>query len=109
MASIVLNYRVDPISEEAKIAAYYANSVATLVSPHNIRERMSHGVEDYVLVDGRTQEDYRREHIVGAINIDTEWDTYRVEDFVISGSEPGDIPDAAKSLAPCPIVGSLSC
>ena len=53
------------------IAQYYAAESATLVSPHNIRERMSHGKDNFVLVDVRTQEDYEREHIVGAINIDT--------------------------------------
>ena len=53
------------------IAAYYAHAAATLVSPHNIRERMSHGKNDYVLVDIRAEEDYLREHIITAINIDT--------------------------------------
>jgi rhodanese-related sulfurtransferase len=56
---------------EDKIAAYYANSAATLVSPHSLRERMTHGKADYVLVDVRAQEDYLREHIVTAVNIDT--------------------------------------
>lgn len=59
------------MTESEKIAAYYANSAATLVSPHNIRERMSHHKEDYVLVDVRAEEDYLREHVVTAINIDT--------------------------------------
>ena len=58
-------------TEEDKIAAYYANSTATLVSPHNLRERMTHGKEDYVLVDVRAEEDYLREHVVTAVNIDT--------------------------------------
>ena len=58
-------------TEQDKIAAYYANSAATLVSPHNIRERMSGGKENYILIDTRTREDYERGHIVTAINIDT--------------------------------------
>jgi rhodanese-related sulfurtransferase len=58
-------------TDEDKIAAYYANTAATLVSPHNIRERMSGGKENYVLIDTRASEDYERGHIVTAINIDT--------------------------------------
>ena len=57
--------------EEEKIAALLHNSAATLVSPHNIRERMSYSKDDYILVDTRLQEDYEREHIVTAINIDS--------------------------------------
>lgn len=170
-------------TEEEKNAAYFAHSAATLVSPHNLRERMSHGKDNYVLIDIRAAEDYAREHIVTAINIDTsetaertlddiladfkmvvaenpnkeiiiycysaacmngrkagdflakhgvyvkemtvgwnewrygwemwnydtEWDAYRVEDYVISGTEPGIVPEAARSIAPCNIEGTLSC
>ena len=167
------------LTEEDKITAYYANSAATLVSPHNIRERMSHSKEDYVLVDVRAEADYLREHVVTAINIDTgrdldvvltefqqlladnpdkeiiiycysaacmngrkagnflasngvyvkemtigwnewrydwemwnydtEWEFVKVEDFVVAGTEPGTVPDSAKSIAPCAIEGELSC
>jgi rhodanese-related sulfurtransferase len=46
--------------------------VATLVSPHSIRERISYGRNDeFVLVDVRAAEDYEREHIITAVNIDT--------------------------------------
>jgi rhodanese-related sulfurtransferase len=58
-------------TEEDKIAAYYANTAATLVSPHNVRERMSSSKNNYVLIDTRAVEDYERGHIVTAINIDT--------------------------------------
>ena len=61
----------EAITDEQLQAAYYAQESATLVSPHNIRERMTHGIDDFVLVDVRAQSDYEREHIVGAINIDT--------------------------------------
>ncbi|MFT7507341.1 MAG: rhodanese-related sulfurtransferase [Acidimicrobiales bacterium] len=157
-------------------AQYYASEVATMVSPHNVRERISHGDTGFILVDVRAEEDYVREHVVGAINIDsgrdldkvladfkalpdnkeiiiycysaacmngrkagnflaennvyvqemtigwnewrygwqmwnydTEWDTYTVEDYVISGSEPGELPESVGMPAPCPIGGSLSC
>ena len=52
-------------------AHYYASQVATLVSPHSLRGRMDKGDESYILVDTRTVEDYEREHIIGAINIDS--------------------------------------
>jgi rhodanese-related sulfurtransferase len=147
-----------------------------MVSPHNVRERISHGEDGFILVDVRAKEDYEREHVVGAINIDTsqdldivlaeftalpdnkeiiiycysaacmngrkagnflaengmyvkemtigwnewrygwqmwnydtEWDTYKVEDYVVSGSEPGELPESVSVPAPCPIGGSLSC
>lgn len=179
LAGVQIATNETKITEEAKIAAYYANSAATLVSPHNIRERMSHSKEDFILVDTRAEEDYLREHIVTAISIDTgrdldivladfekliaenpdkeiiiycysaacmngrkagnflaengvyvkemtigwnewrygwemwnydtEWDTYKVENFVTSGEEPGEVPNAAKSIKPCGVEGELSC
>jgi rhodanese-related sulfurtransferase len=157
-------------------AQYYASEVATMVSPHSVRERISRGDDGFILVDVRTKEDYEREHVVGAINIDTsqdldivlaefaalpenkeiitycystscmngrkagnflatngiyvkeltigwnewrygwqmwnydtEWDTYKVEDYVVSGSEPGELQESVGIPTPCPIGGSLSC
>jgi len=58
--------------EESKIAAYYANSVATLVSPHSIRRSMDRGFHDYIVVDTRAASDYENGHISGALNIDSE-------------------------------------
>ena len=52
-------------------ANYYAEASATLVSPHNIRERLTHGIDDFVLIDVRAEEDYVREHVTTALNIDT--------------------------------------
>lgn len=52
-------------------AQYYASEVATLVSPHSIRGRMDKGDNSFILVDTRAKEDYEREHIIGAINIDS--------------------------------------
>ena len=52
-------------------AHYYASQVATLVSPHSLRGRMDKGDDSYILVDTRAAEDYEREHIVGAVNIDS--------------------------------------
>ncbi len=52
-------------------AEFYAEEAATHVSPHSIRERMDKGDDSFILVDVRAVEDYEREHIIGAINIDT--------------------------------------
>ncbi len=160
---------------QQELAGYYANSVAALVSPHSIRERMTHGDDSFILVDTRAQADYEREHAVGAINIDssmpvedvvkafaalpddkqviiycysascmngrkvgnllaehnifvqemtigwnewrydwqgwnydTEWDTHFVEDYVVSGSEPGEVSEDLMKVQPC-VEGELSC
>ena len=52
-------------------AHYYASQVATLVSPHSLRGRMDRGDNSYILVDTRAADDYQREHIIGAVNIDS--------------------------------------
>ena len=75
IVSAVITYTVnkaDPseIMNE-QIAAYYAASTATLVSPHSIREKMDRGYHDYIVVDTRAQEDYVKGHVSGAINIDS--------------------------------------
>ena len=137
---------------------------------------MTHGVANFILVDTRAKADYEREHIVGAINIDssqspndvlpafkalpqdqdiiiycyssacmngrkvghflaqngifvremtigwnewrygwemwnydTEWDEHKVENYVATGTEPGVVPEEAKSLKPCPVDGSFGC
>ena len=69
--AVSFNFYNQTPSPERLIAQYYASEVATLVSPHSIRERMTHDITNFVLVDTRTQADYEREHIVGAINIDS--------------------------------------
>jgi len=157
-------------------AQYYASEVATMVSPHSLRERMDHGDKSFLLVDVRAQEDYEREHIIGAVNIDTSqdldvileafkalpenkqiiiycystscmngrkagnflaengvyvqemtigwnqwrygWDMWNydnekgefsVEDYIVSGSEPGEVDFDGKIPEPCPVGGSLRC
>lgn len=157
-------------------AEFYAEEAATHVSPHSIRERMDKGDDSFILVDIRAVEDYEREHIIGAINIDTsralaetledfkalpadkeiiiycystacmngrkagnflaengvyvkemtvgwnewryawemwnydtEWDDHKVEDYVVSGSEPGIPTVKEEHEEACPVGGSLGC
>ena len=61
-----------PSEQEKQISAYYANSTATLKSPHSLRKEMNRGYHDYIVVDTRAVEDYENGHITGAINIDSE-------------------------------------
>jgi rhodanese-related sulfurtransferase len=70
--ALTANLQDSAVTEDQKIASYYENAVATLVSPHSIREKMLHGTNGgIILVDVRAEEDYIREHISTAINIDT--------------------------------------
>jgi rhodanese-related sulfurtransferase len=56
-------------SEEDLIKEFYSIETAVHVSPHHIRKGMAKGDDSFILVDLRSQEEYEREHIVGAINI----------------------------------------
>jgi rhodanese-related sulfurtransferase len=57
------------LTAEQRIADFYATETAVHVSPHHIRKAIASGDRSFVLVDLRSQEEYEREHIVGAINI----------------------------------------
>jgi hypothetical protein len=56
-------------SQEELIKDFYATEVAVHVSPHHLRKAMTNGDDSFILVDLRSQEEYEREHILGAINI----------------------------------------
>lgn len=56
-------------TEDQKIASFYENKVATIVSPHSIRKKMAQGDNSFILVDVRSAEEYSDEHVIGAINI----------------------------------------
>ncbi|MCW9054706.1 MAG: rhodanese-like domain-containing protein [Candidatus Pacebacteria bacterium] len=79
-------------SDDAHIKAFYAAEVAVHVSPHGLRKHMDKGDDTFILVDLRSQEEYEREHIIGAINIPAYKDPYTsaygdVERIVNSFSE----------------------
>lgn len=69
--------------EEKEMKAFYANTTSTLVSPHHLRKELDKGGEmDFVLVDVRTNEEYKEEHVISAINIDSNRSSEKVlEDF----------------------------
>ncbi len=56
-------------SENALIKEFYLTENAVHVSPHSLRLKMDKGDTDFILVDVRSQEEYEKEHVVGAINI----------------------------------------
>lgn len=67
-----------PTAVEQNIASYYANSAATLKSPHSLRREMNRGYHDFVVVDTRAKSDYENGHITGAVNIDSDQDVASV-------------------------------
>ncbi len=51
------------------ISEFYLVENAVHVSPHHIRKAMDRGDKTFILVDLRSEQEYEREHIIGAINI----------------------------------------
>lgn len=58
------------------IAEFYATENAVSVSPHGLRGMMDRGDDSFVLVDLRSEEEYEKEHFVGAVNIPAYSDKY---------------------------------
>jgi rhodanese-related sulfurtransferase len=58
-----------PKSQEDLIKEFYEIETAVSVSPHHIRKHIALGDDSFLLVDLRSQEEYEREHIVGAVNV----------------------------------------
>ena len=57
------------LTNNEKIASFYAHEVTTIISPHSLRKKMAQGNTSFILVDVRSKEEYIDEHITGAINI----------------------------------------
>lgn len=66
-AFVVLNLQT--LNQEDLIKDFYLTENAVHVSPHSLRTAMDKGDNSFVLVDLRSQEEYEREHIVGAVSI----------------------------------------
>lgn len=56
-------------SQQQLITEFYETENAVHVSPHSIRKAIMKNHLDMTLVDLRSQEEYEKEHIIGAINI----------------------------------------
>ena len=75
-ACLVLKFHSDTDTKEELIADFYATETAVLVSPHGLRGKMDKGINNFVLVDVRSEEEYAEEHIIGAVNIPAYSDRY---------------------------------
>jgi rhodanese-related sulfurtransferase len=76
-------------SQAELIDAFYQTETAVHVSPHHIRKDIAKGKHGFILVDLRSQEEYEREHVVGAINIpaykDPETSAYEDVERIVGG------------------------
>ncbi|MEM4295938.1 MAG: rhodanese-like domain-containing protein [Candidatus Anstonellales archaeon] len=68
IGSLVFN-SLDKKSNEQLIKEFYEVENAVYVSPHSLRKAIQKGDKNFVLVDLRSEEEYNKEHIVGAVNI----------------------------------------
>ena len=74
--SVVLSIAAVCFIEERKssktdnlIKDFYYTENAVHVSPHGLRKKMDQGDDSFILVDLRSQEEYEKEHVIGAVNI----------------------------------------
>ncbi len=56
-------------SNNQLIKSFYSSTVATLISPHSLRENIEHGTNEFIIVDTREKPDYVDGHIIGSLNI----------------------------------------
>lgn len=79
------------ITDEKRIAEYYATENVVHVSPHSLRKKMERGEMPYTLIDLRSAEEYKKAHITGSINIpaykDKDTSDYGAVDRIISEFE----------------------
>ncbi|MFA6049336.1 MAG: rhodanese-like domain-containing protein [Candidatus Micrarchaeia archaeon] len=57
------------VDDSVRIRDYYLSENAVHTSPHSVRVNMDKGKTNYLLVDLRSQQEYEREHVIGAVNI----------------------------------------
>ena len=67
-SSIILNQEEQETQEEL-IKEFYEIENAVYVSPHSLRKSMDKGINDFIIVDLRSQQEYEREHIIGSVSI----------------------------------------
>lgn len=51
------------------IRDFYESENAAIISPHSLRKKMTEKKNDFVLIDLRSEQEYRHEHIIGSINV----------------------------------------
>lgn len=75
-------------TEQDLIKEFYDIENAVHVSPHGLRKKMDKGDENFILIDLRSEQEYEKSHIIGAINIsaykDPETSAYDEKDRIIN-------------------------
>ncbi|MEM3154360.1 MAG: rhodanese-like domain-containing protein [Candidatus Woesearchaeota archaeon] len=87
-AGALVAWKILEAKPDAKelIRDYYATEVSVHVSPHSMRKQMDKNDTSFILVDLRSPEEYKHEHIKGAINIPAYKDKYTSNyavDFIV--------------------------
>ncbi|MBI4015191.1 MAG: rhodanese-like domain-containing protein [Candidatus Aenigmarchaeota archaeon] len=68
VAFSILSFPSQP-SQNELIKDFYLTENAAHFSPHSLRKMMDKGDTGFILVDLRSQEEYEKEHIIGAVSI----------------------------------------
>ena len=69
LTSYTILYFTSQKSENDSLSDYYTTQVATNISAHGLRKKLSEANQTFYLVDVRSEEEYLEWHIAGAINI----------------------------------------
>lgn len=69
LTAVIAGGMIAAKSENDLIRDFYYTENAVYVSPHSLRGKMDKGVNDFVLVDLRSSEEYEEGHITGAASI----------------------------------------
>src|SRR3989344_6621466 len=64
-----MNFIEPEFNQEQLIAEFYAVETAVHISPHSVRKGLDSGDKSFILVDLRSQAEYEKEHIIGAVSI----------------------------------------
>src|SRR5688572_2816324 len=63
-------------NDSAKARQFFADKMAFTTGPVEVSHELEHGADNIVVVDVRAEEDYRKGHVPGAINLPRErWDS----------------------------------
>ena len=66
----------DTIDKTQKAEEFFANKNRFTTGPVEIRKRIQNGDDDFVLVDVREENDFRKGHVPGALNLpESRWPT----------------------------------
>ncbi|MBI4895147.1 MAG: rhodanese-like domain-containing protein [Candidatus Aenigmarchaeota archaeon] len=88
ISAIAVMKSIDNKTQNELIEDFYLTENAVHVSPHSIRKSMDKGDQNFILVDLRSQEEYEKEHIIGAVNIpaykDKDTSDYGAVDRIVS-------------------------